>query len=390
MSQSWGTASVRIPPDDDGMVGCQCPQESCRPRYFKISSPSAATASSAESTDDEIDAETQGAPREEIEDASPAFNLEESGASDTSELDQNDIEGAHVEEERGEVDAINSGDLLYCPYCGHTAHRQRFFTPEQLDYAKSLILRHIMGMFQQQLKQLERRPDPHAFLSIGVTVKTSALPEIATYEERHLKQEVTCPHCQARYAVYGVSYTCPRCGADTLLWHLESSAREIRVFLELPDDILARLDARSQEKLIENALEDVVSFWEGYLKALYRHAVRRRYDAEMAAQLERQIGTTFQRLQGATERFAKDLGIDLLADVTPNDVALLTRVFNKRHVLSHNLGLADEKFLAQTQMAQQVGQEIDVTREETLHALDIVSKVLQRADEQTRFTTSGT
>ncbi len=173
---------------------------------------------------------------------------------------------------------------------------------------------------------------------------------------------------------------------DTLLWHLDSTAREIRVFLEMPDDILARLDARSQEKLRENALEDVVSFWEGYLKALYRYAIRRRYVPEQAAQMEMHIGTTFQRLMGATERFAKDLGIDLLAELAPDDIEVLTRVFNKRHVLTHNLGLADEKFLAHTHLEEQVGQEIDVTREETLHALDLVNQVLRRADEQARPT----
>ncbi len=61
-----------------------------------------------------------------------------------------------------------------------------------------------------------------------------------------------------------------------------------------------------------------------------------------------------QRVQGASERFSNDLGIDLLAGVAPDGIELLTRVFSKRHVLTHNLGLADEKFLAQTHLEQQV------------------------------------
>jgi len=384
MSQSLATAVVRIPPDDDGMVGCQCPQEMCRPRYFKIESSSSAPMTTGDkATDAGVETETQAAP-EEIEDADPMFNLKWQGTSTAGDTNLDEREDEHDAEARREVSVSNEAHVLHCPYCGHTADRQQFFTPEQREYAKSLVLRHIMGMRPQQLKQLEIRPDPHAFLSIGISVQTSALPTIATYEENQLKQEVVCPHCRANYAVYGISFTCPRCGGGTLLWHLDSTAQEIRVFLDMPNDILAQLDRRSQEKLLENTLEDVVSFWEGYLKALYRHTVRRRYDREQAAQLERQIGTTFQRLRGATERFAKDLSIDLLADVAPDDIELLTRVFNKRHVLTHNLGLADEKFLAQTHQEQQVGQDIEVTREETLHALDIVSQVPRCTDEQAR------
>jgi hypothetical protein len=377
VSQSLGTAVITIPPDDDGMVGCQCPQESCRPRYFKISSLSSAAQASSDGS-----AEAQVSP--EIEGGAPSVHVEEEDARGANVLDQDELAVEQKDEAVTEVYATTNSDILHCPYCGHAADRQKFFTPEQREYAESLVLREITGMFHQQLKQLEKRPDPHAFLSIGISVRTGALPQIATYEENRLKQHVVCPHCKANYAVYGVSFTCPRCGGGTLLWHLESTAHEIRVFLELPDDILVRLDARSQEKLIENAVEDVVSFWEGYLKALYRKAIRDRYEPEKASQLERQIGTVFQRLPGSTERFAKDLGIDLLTNVAPDDTELLTRVFNKRHVLTHNLGLVDEKFLTQTHLDQQVGQEIEVTREETVRALEIVSQVLKRTDEQVR------
>jgi Zn finger protein HypA/HybF involved in hydrogenase expression len=337
MSQGGDIAKVTIPTDEDGMLGCQCPREECRPRYFKI------------------------------EVASSEDDADESAKAD---------EGTH--------ESSDEEHQLYCPYCGRQDDRQRFFTPDQIAFATSLIFRYLADLFQRELKKVERRPDPHAFISIGITVTTNALPAIATYEENHLKQQVICPHCQTRYAIYGISFTCPRCGGDTLLWHLESTAQEIRVFLDLPEDILMRLDTRSQEKIVENALEDVVSFWEGYLKALYIHAIRHRYPSDNVEQLERQIGTTFQRVQGANERYARDLGIDLLASISPDDLEVLSRTFNKRHVLTHNLGMVDEKFLAQTHAGQQVGQEIEVSKRETLQALDIVHRVLRRADELVR------
>lgn len=372
MSQSF-TAKVTIPPDDDGMVGFQCPREECRPRYFKVaSSPPASAPGSAESSDSDDETLFEGG-----ENVAPSPDLAEQAVQMLEEPEQ-DVP----------TDATGTGakqNLVYCPYCGHAADRQEFFTPEQIEYAHSLILRHFAGLIQQELKQLERRPDPRALVSVGISVRPGALPAIATYEETQLKQHVACPHCQTQYAVYGISFTCPECGGGTLLWHLESTAREIRTFLIMPDEVLAYLDARGQEKLVENALEDVVSFWEGYLKALYIQAIRRRYDPQAAANKEGHIGTTFQRIQGACERFSKDLGIDLLQPVGQADQTLLARAFNKRHVLTHNLGLVDDKFLAQTHAAQQVGQEIEVSREETSQALDIVSEVLRAADERVRM-----
>lgn len=30
--------SIPLPPDEEGMIGRECPQEDCQPKYFKISS----------------------------------------------------------------------------------------------------------------------------------------------------------------------------------------------------------------------------------------------------------------------------------------------------------------------------------------------------------------
>jgi hypothetical protein len=168
-------------------------------------------------------------------------------------------------------------------------------------------------------------------------VKLGALPEIASYQEESLRQNVTCPHCAASYAVYGLSFSCPYCGQSTILWHLEQNAQEIEKVLTIPDHLIDLLEPRGYQRLIENALEDVVSLWEGYLKAIYRHKIRQLFSSSQVEQLERTIGTTFQRIDGAVERYLRDLNIDLLAPLEAHQVDFLKEQFQKRHILTHNL-----------------------------------------------------
>src|ERR1700733_6618603 len=42
----------------------------------------------------------------------------------------------------------------YCPYCGHKGESNTFFTQEQLDYAKSVVLRKLTRALHQHLNSL--------------------------------------------------------------------------------------------------------------------------------------------------------------------------------------------------------------------------------------------
>ena len=43
----------------------------------------------------------------------------------------------------------------HCPYCGHTAGHDHFWTKEQIEYAKSVAMRKITDALQKDLKTLE-------------------------------------------------------------------------------------------------------------------------------------------------------------------------------------------------------------------------------------------
>ena len=57
---------------------------------------------------------------------------------------------------------LKGSNPCHCPYCGHVAPHDRFWTKEQIAYAKSVVFNEFTKSVLGQLKRLERRPDPHA------------------------------------------------------------------------------------------------------------------------------------------------------------------------------------------------------------------------------------
>jgi hypothetical protein len=125
-----------------------------------------------------------------------------------------------------------------------------------------------------------------------------------------------------------------------------------------------------------NAYEDVVSLFEGMLKLLYGHAVRKRYTKADAEKLIEKIRVNFQRLSGAEEFFERDLAVKLFAQVAPKERAVLEMVFAKRHVLTHNLGLIDEKYRGQVHAWQRPGAEVPLVQKEILDGLLSVVRIV--------------
>jgi rubredoxin len=92
-----------LEPDEDGMIGRECPQQDCQPRYFKI------------------------APQELPPDSD---DIGESGT------------------------AAMLPDHLYCPYCGHQGGLQQFTSRDQARWAQSLMVRGIQQISREILRDL--------------------------------------------------------------------------------------------------------------------------------------------------------------------------------------------------------------------------------------------
>ena len=301
------SVSISIPADEDGFTGRECPQPDCK-GYFKI----------------ELGTGLKG-----------------------------------------------EGLPCHCPYCGHPAGQDQFWTKEQIEYAKSVAMRKITDAFHNDLKKLEFDHKPKGDFGIGISLKVKAgrPTPIRYYREKQLETEVVCANCTLRYSVYGVFAFCPDCGQHNSLQILDKNLEVIGKMLDLAKETEKDL----ADKLIENALEDCVSAFDGFGRELCRvHANRARNPARVEKM-------SFQNLEGARTNLLDLFGIDLSADVAPDEWRVVAMGFQKRHVVAHKMGVVDQDYITITGDTQSVvGRKIGIGVDEVRGLARIISRLAPR------------
>ncbi len=256
-------------------------------------------------------------------------------------------------------------DELFCPYCGNKAHFNKFATKEQTEYVKSLAIRH----GYQQLREIihknlgSLKPIESGFFKIRLEYKNGPLPSVRYYAEKELKRIVECDQCGQRYAVYGIARFCPSCGKGNLKVHLARSSEGIKSLLGAHQEFLEKHGREVAYNLLGNCLEDCVSLFEGFLKIIYK-----KFDANDQK-------NAFQNLSKAGELF-KAHGIDLLSVLSSEDKEFTELQFAKRHVITHNLGMVDNKFAKHVSNWQASGQDVKLNKDDIEKLLILIEKVI--------------
>lgn len=260
-----------------------------------------------------------------------------------------------------------SGIPCHCPYCGHTASHDHFWTKEQLEYAKSVAVREITDALVEDLKGLEFEHKPRGPFGIGISMKlkTGPRPSVRYYREKQLETTLICEACTLRYAVYGAFAFCPDCGAHNsgqiLAMNLELARKELH--------LAEAQDPELQRHLIEDALENAVSAFDGF----GRETVRNRTMAASDPAAAEAITISFQNLAKAAARLNDIYGFQLATSVPAEDWQFALVAFQKRHVLAHRMGIVDEAYIRETSDTMAVlGRRIPVAREEVERVLRVV------------------
>lgn len=230
----------------------------------------------------------------------------------------------------------------HCPYCNHTGPQKEFWTKQQIEYAQSVAVHQLSGQFLKELKKLERRPNPRAFVSIGISVKGSPTP-IAYYREEELEERVTCSACTMEYTIYGAFGFCPDCGVHNSLQIANANFDLVLKALDLAQSAPADLAA----KLIDNALEDAVSCFDGFGR---EHCAAK------------PIKISFQSIDAAKEKLLRETGFDLAGVLDSAAWGFVTTQFQKRHLLAHKLGIIDAEYISKTgSAASLLGRKVTIT-----------------------------
>jgi len=312
---------VNIPSDEQGMVGRECPDSNCSPAYFKVK---------------------------------PGTGIIED-----------------------QVDA-------YCPYCMTKADPRDFITESQKNYAVDLlkneaidgvnrVLQHALGIGPSGRKKIGSAP-----VSIEMTYKPGRTKSVYPPMEEQLRRDVTCSHCGLEQAVFGLATWCADCGEDIFLIHLAKEFEVVNKMLSAVEQRKADLGARVAGRDVENALEDLVSIFEAVLKIITkRYLIASELgDVEMVDILERKVGNRYQNIESATSTFKKYVGFSPFEIIPEADIDFLKTTFEKRHPITHNLGVVDKKYLERVRAGELEGREIRISPADLARALEISLKVL--------------
>jgi predicted RNA-binding Zn-ribbon protein involved in translation (DUF1610 family) len=316
--------SITLPQDEHGMVGRECSREGCSPAYFKV----------------------------------------KPGTGITGEQ-----------------------EIAYCPYCRSDGHPTAFHTKAQQDYAKRVVENEAVEAMQRMLGDAlglgpaGRKELGGGMFSIEMSLQRAPRRHVSRPLEEELRRDLHCASCGLEHAVFGLAFWCPDCGTDLFLDHVHEELEVTRRILGAVEERRAALGARVAARDVENALEDTVSLFEAVLKLVTRRVLLARglTEEQVDDTFRRHVRNSYQSVVSAAGTFQTQVGLELFADIDEPRRAALASVFEKRHPITHNLGVVDRNYLRRAQSGELEGREVRVTTEEVREAVDIAVVVLRSA-----------
>lgn len=233
----------------------------------------------------------------------------------------------------------------HCPYCNHLGAHDDFWTKQQIEYAQSVALNKISGDLLRSLKKVEMKPKRNQFISIGIEVKGRPTP-ITYYSEEELEEKILCDSCTLEYTIYGAFGYCPDCGIHNSKQIVETNFDLVLKIL----DLAAETEDDVKSKLIENALEDCISAFDGYAR-------------EHCSELYKKI--SFQNLAASQAKVLADNDVDISKGLEANQWLFSVEQFQKRHLLAHKMGVIDEEYIKKTDgNPSQIGRKVSISEKD--------------------------
>lgn len=311
---------VTIPTNEEGRFARECPNEECSPSYFKV---------------------------------------------------------------KGGTGITGGQEKAYCPYCRKEAEPDSFTTKDQIRYTEDTVYseahRGLDGYIKRSLgfNYAGKRQMDSGLFKINMSIDSLKIPAVAKPNEEELQRVVVCPHCGLDHAVYGLATWCPDCGQDIFMTHVHAEFEVIKSMLNDVERRKKDLGIRVAVKDLENCLEDSVSIFEAVLKAILTRRLRK------DGKSEKDINGILKKVQNGFQnpKHARELITEYLQQSLFDNVAVeerLGQIFEKRHPITHNLGVADKKYIRRSLLSEKEGQEIRVTKDEVNEAIAISMNSLNK------------
>jgi hypothetical protein len=137
-------------------------------------------------------------------------------------------------------------------------------------------------------------------------------------------------------------------------------------------DMAASAEAEVAGRLVENALEDCVSAFDGFGRELCRVHFKASADPDGVKKV------SFQNLEGARQSVIALFKLDLAAGLIIDEWNAAVLAFQKRHLLAHKMGITDADYVRKSGDARAVvGRKVSVDANEVRKLSQVISKLGQ-------------
>jgi Zn finger protein HypA/HybF involved in hydrogenase expression len=269
-------------------------------------------------------------------------------------------------------------EKVFCPMCGHIAPSDEWYTDDQLEgiqkMAENWAMSYIQGELNKTFKKLSRSTRNNRFVKIAykptrkITFQNNPIGQREEWEV-----EIKCESCGTRTSVIGSAYFCPCCGnnaaekvfdesLDTIQKMIESKQAMLTMFSELYGKDKAETMCRS---MFEGSLGDIVSAFQKFAEARFTKISTKKVRVN-----------DFQIVEKGSSLFDDNCGSGYGTWLSDEELNFMNLMFQRRHILEHNNGIIDERYIKQSHdLNYNVGQRLVLKEKEVVQLLGVIKKL---------------
>ncbi len=267
---------------------------------------------------------------------------------------------------------------ITCPYCGNDSPDVEFTAPEDIKAAHDLIgweVEQDIGDWLEKLADdFNRNTSKGGLISVSMNAKRSNRSAPRPWRQ-DLLRDLTCDICHRSYGVYAIGFFCPDCGARNISIHFHREIEIVVGQIDLAEELPIPVKRELSYRILGNAHEDVVTAFEAYLKSIFRFVALKRFDTSQLEIVNKESrGNPFQNITRSQTLFAH-FNVDPFSSLDSEQMKNLKLNIEKRHVIGHNLGLADDKYIEVTQEGN-LGETVTLLGDEIEQFAFICSRVV--------------
>lgn len=266
----------------------------------------------------------------------------------------------------------------HCPFCGHVAGYNMWWTTEQIEQATQQAVEQVEAglgkALEEDARQFNASQPKNSFikLSMKFSGQTQAINLPAEALET-MKQKIVCEKCGARYEVIGSAFFCPACGHNSASMTFNNTIDKVNAKItniSLIKNTIAKINKDEAEttckSLLESSVSDLVVAFQRLCECVYPQLPN-------AKPLKKNV---FQRLDDSNILWKNICGKDYRDWLTANEYSILVKCFQQRHILQHKDGIVDNDYILKSgDTHYTVGQRLVIKEMDIKSYSSIISKL---------------